>query len=281
MSVREGRKYTTENLSQKPIGVFDSGIGGLTVVSQILRKLPNEQVIYFGDTGRFPYGIRSAEVIKRFSLQNINFLLEQDVKFIVVACNTASAQALDYIRRIYNIPMVGVIEPGARAAAKYTQNGRIGVIGTEGTIASSSYTKALLRINYRLKIFGLACPLFVSLAENGYINKKASYLIAEDYLKFMKKKNIDTLVLGCTHYPPFKKVIRKVMGKNVRLIDSADETASTVKKMLFEMGLNNSRKKIKTHKFFVSDTPDKLKKMSKYFVDTPIKKAIKIDINKY
>lgn len=281
MSYRGGRKYTTQYLSKKPIGVFDSGIGGLTVVSQIFRKLPNEQVIYFGDTGRFPYGIRSAEVIKRFSLQNTNFLLEQDVKFIVVACNTASAQALNYIQRNCNIPIVGVIEPGAKAAAKYTKNGRIGVIGTEGTITSSSYTKALLRINHRLKVFGLACPLFVSLAENGYINKKASYLIAEDYLRLIKKKNIDTLVLGCTHYPPLKRVIRYVMGKNVRLVDSADETANTVKQMLFEMGLNNICKKNKAHKFYVSDTPDKLKKMSKYFVDTPIKKAIKIDINNY
>lgn len=281
MSTTEGRKYSNKRLSEKPIGVFDSGIGGLTVVSQIIRQLPNEQVIYFGDTGRFPYGIRSAEVIKRFSRQNVNFLIEQNVKFIVVACNTASAQALDYIKRICTIPMVGVIEPGARAAARYTKSGRIGVIGTEGTIASSSYTKALLRINPRLKVFGFACPLFVSLAENGYIYKKASYLIAEDYLKFMKKKNVDTLVLGCTHYPSLKKIISKVMGKRVHLVDSSDETASIVKQTLFKMGLNNSRKKIKEHKFYVSDTPERLKTMSKYFVDTTIKKVVKIDINKY
>lgn len=267
--------------SNKPIGVFDSGVGGLTVVKQIFSQLPDEQVVYFGDTGRFPYGIRSADVIKKFSRQNVNFLLEQQVKFIVAACNTASAQALDYIRNIYNIPMIGVIEPGAKAAAKYTINGRIGVIGTEGTIESSSYTKALLKINPKLKVFGLACPLFVALAENGYIDKKAAYLIAEDYLTFMKKKNIDTLVLGCTHYPPLKKVIGKVMGQSVRLVDSADETAQSVKEMLGDLNLYNTSKRVKAHRYYVSDTPDKLKRMSKYFVGKQINKAMKININLY
>jgi len=265
----------------KPVGVFDSGVGGLTVVKQIFRKLPKEQVIYFGDTGRFPYGIRSAEVIKSFSRQNVNFLLEQKVKIIVVACNTASAHALDYIKKIFNIPMVGVIEPGAKAAAHYTKNSRIGVIGTEGTIESSSYTKALLKINPRLKVFSMACPLFVALAENGYINKEAAYLIAEDYLGFMKQKNIDTLVLGCTHYPPLKNVIRKVMGKHVRLVDSAEETARSVKALLADLQLNSRAKKVKAHKYFVSDTPDKMKRMSRHFVGRQIKRVIRIDINSY
>jgi len=265
----------------KPVGVFDSGVGGLTVVKQIFRKLPGEQVIYFGDTGRFPYGIRSAEVIKSFSRQNVNFLLEQKVKIIVVACNTASAHALDYSKKIFNIPMVGVIEPGAKAAAGYTKNGRIGVIGTEGTIESSSYTKALLKINPRLKVFSMACPLFVALAENGYINKEAAYLIAEDYLGFMKQKNIDTLVLGCTHYPPLKNVIRKVMGKHVRLVDSAEETARSVKALLADLQLNSRAKKVKAHKYFVSDTPDKMKRMSRHFVGRQIKRVIRIDINSY
>jgi len=267
--------------SHKPIGVFDSGVGGLTVVSQLMRHLPHEQVIYFGDTGRFPYGIRSAEVIKRFSMQNVKFLLEQDVKMIVVACNTASAQALEYIKGEFAIPMVGVIEPGARAAASLTRNGRIGIIGTEGTIQSSSYTKALKKIDRRLKVVGLACPLFVALAENGYIDRKASYLIAQDYLRFMKDKQIDTLVLGCTHYPPLKRVIAKVMGKNVCLVDSADETARTVAQMLSDLRLANDMKKRPVHKFFVSDTPDKLKNTSKYFVDRPIRAVNKIDIDSY
>ena len=265
----------------KPVGVFDSGVGGLTVVKQIFLKLPGEQVIYFGDTGRFPYGIRSAEVIKSFSRQNVNFLLEQKVKIIVVACNTASAHALDYIKKIFNIPMVGVIEPGAKAAVGYTKNGRIGVIGTEGTVESSSYTKALLKINPRLKVFSMACPLFVALAENGYINKEAAYLIAEDYLGFMKQKNIDTLVLGCTHYPPLKNVIRKVMGKHVRLVDSAEETARSVKALLADLQLNSRAKKVKAHKYFVSDTPDKMKRMSRHFVGRQIKRVIRIDINSY
>lgn len=271
----------SRNLNKRPIGIFDSGVGGLTVVSEIFKQMPNEQIIYFGDTGRFPYGIRSAEVIKRFSRQNVNFLLEQDVKFIVVACNTASAHALTYIQQIYNVPMVGVIEPGARAASEYTVNKRIGVIGTEGTIESSSYTKELQKINSGFKVYGLPCPLFVSLAENGFIEKKATYLIAEEYLDFMKKKKIDTLVLGCTHYPPLKGVIGKVMGDGVRLVDSAEETAKTVKRMLDDLGLANRSTKNVTHKFFVSDTPDKVKKMSHYFMDNPIKKVQKIFIDSY
>jgi glutamate racemase len=269
------------NPINRPIGVFDSGIGGLTVVKEIFRQLPHEEVVYFGDTGRFPYGIRSPEVIRRFSRQNVNFLLEQNVKMVVVACNTASAHALEYLKQIYNIPMVGVIDPGAVAAAKGTRNKRIGVIGTEGTIGSGSYTRALHKMNPRFKVFGLACPLFVSLAENGYIDKKATYLIAEEYLQFMKKKEIDTLVLGCTHYPPLKKVIGKVMGARVDLIDSADQTARAVKQMLAEMNLASKRKSAPYHKYFVSDTPDRLEFMSKHFLNKSIKEAIKIDINAY
>ena len=265
----------------RPIGVFDSGVGGLTVVSELFKQLPREQIIYFGDTGRFPYGIRSAEVIRRFSRQNVNFLLEQNVKFVVVACNTASAQALDFIKKIYNIPMVGVIEPGAKAAANYTKNGRIGVIGSEGTINSSSYTKALLKIDPKFKVHGLACPLFIALAENGYIDKKAAFLIAEEYMQIMKQKKIDTLVLGCTHFPPFKKVLSEVMGPSVTLIDSAEETAKSVAEMLDSMGLNNTTAKPKVHRFYVSDTPEKLKNTARYFVDKPIKKVEKIFIDAY
>ncbi|MCP4580582.1 MAG: glutamate racemase [candidate division Zixibacteria bacterium] len=270
-----------QSLANKPIGVFDSGAGGLTVVSQIFRHLPSEQVIYFGDMGRTPYGIRSAEVIKSFSRQNVNFLLEQDVKFIVVACNSASALALDYILQIFNIPMMGVIEPGSRAAASGTKNGRIGVIGTEATIGSLSYTKALLKIDPKLEVFSMACPLFVSLAENGYIGKKAAYLIAEDYLGYLKEKKIDTLVLGCTHYPPLKGVIGKVMGDDVRLIDSAEETAKTIGQMLAELNLANSNPAAGAHKFYVSDTPEKLKEISKYFVESPVEEVARIDINSY
>ncbi|NLI16810.1 MAG: glutamate racemase [candidate division Zixibacteria bacterium] len=269
------------NPINRPIGVFDSGIGGLTVVKEIFRQLPHEEVVYFGDTGRFPYGIRSSEVIRRFARQNINFLLEQNVKMVVVACNTASAHALDYVKQIYNIPIIGVIEPGAKAASAATSNKRIGVIGTEGTIASGSYTRALHKINPRFKVFGMACPLFVSLAEAGYIDKKATYLIAEEYLAPLKKKDIDTLVLGCTHYPPLKKTIGKVMGRKVRLIDSADETAKAVKNTLSEMGLASKRKSTPYHKYFVSDTPDRLETISKHFLDKVVKEAVKIDITAY
>jgi len=265
----------------RPIGIFDSGVGGLTVVREIFNQLPREQVVYFGDTGRFPYGIRSADVIRRFSRQNVNFLLEQGVKMVVVACNTASAHALDYIRQIYNIPMVGVIEPGARAAVRTTVKRRIGVIGTEGTIASQSYTKALKSLDFGLNVYGLACPLFVALVESGYIDKKASYMIAEDYLAELKKRRIDTLVLGCTHYPPLKKVIGKVMGPAVRLIDSANETARAVKDILSESGMTATRKTTPVHRYFVSDTPERLRKMARIFLDRPIGKVTKIDIDLY
>ncbi len=285
ISTADSKPTSTGKISgshrNRPIGIFDSGVGGLTVVKEIFNQLPREQVIYFGDTGRFPYGIRSADVIRRFSRQNVNFLLEQGVKMVVVACNTASAHALDYIRQIYNIPMVGVIEPGAKAAVKATVNRRVGVIGTEGTIASQSYARALKSLDYGLNIHGLACPLFVSLVESGYIEKQASYLIAEDYLSELKKKKIDTLVLGCTHYPPLKKVIGKVMGPNVKLIDSADETARAVKDILRDSGMTATRKTAPVHRFYVSDTPERLKRMARIFLNRAIGKVSKIDIDLY
>ncbi len=272
---------TPAKIANRPIGVFDSGVGGLTVVAELFKQLPRERIIYFGDTGRFPYGIRSAEVIRRFSRQNVNFLLEHDVKLVVVACNTASAHALGYMQQIYNVPVVGVIEPGAKAAASYTKNGRIGVIGSEGTIGSSSYTKALQRINPEFKITSLACPLFISLAENGYIDKEASYLIAEDYLKPIKKNKVDTLVLGCTHFPPLKGVISKVMGPGITLVDSAEETARSVTQILSDLNLTGTLKAPKAHKYYVSDTPEKLQKTGIYFLDKPIKKVEKIFIESY
>jgi glutamate racemase len=265
----------------KAIGIFDSGIGGLTVVAEILKQLPNENVIYFGDTGRYPYGPRSRKIIKRFSRQNINFLLEKGVKFIVVACNTASAYALDYVKRIYPIPMIGVVRPGSEAAARFTANGKIGVIGTEGTIASSSYQKALNKLNDSFKIVAKPCPLFVSLAEEGYIDKPAARLIAIDYLSELKRKKIDTLVLGCTHYPLLKNVIGKVMGKGVTLVDSAEQTAAAVKDTLTRLELYNPSKKTGKRRFYVSDSPEKFKKLGERFLGKRIGEVNLIDINSY
>jgi glutamate racemase len=265
----------------KSIGVFDSGIGGLTVAREIFRLLPNEDVVYFGDTGRYPYGPRSPEVVKRFSRQDVNFLLEHGVKYIVVACNTASSLALAYIQRIYNIPMLGVIEPGARGAIGKSVTKRVGVIGTQGTISSLAYEKALRNLDSSLKITSKACPLFVALAEEGYIDQPATKLIAQDYLAELKKKNIDTLILGCTHYPLLKQPIASVMGNRVKLVDSAEETAKATRQALTELNLLSTSQTPGKRKFFVSDTPDKFKKIGQLFLGQKIGKVGLVDINSY
>ena len=271
----------THNHYDKAIGIFDSGIGGLTVAREVFSLLPHENVIYFGDTGRYPYGPRSQEIIRKFSRQDVNFLLEQGVKFIVVACNTASSMALDYIERIYNVPMLGVIEPGARGAIDKSANHRIGVIGTQGTISSSAYEKALRVLNGSLRIYTKACPLFVALVEEGYIDRPATKMIAEEYLTELKGKKIDTLILGCTHYPLLKNPIAQIMGKNVRLIDSAEETAKATKKALTELGVLNPSPGPGKRKFFVSDSPDKFKKIGQNFLGQRISKVGLVDINSY
>ncbi len=267
--------------NSNPIGIFDSGVGGLTVAKKIFQLLPNENVIYFGDTGRYPYGPRSKGIVKRFSFQNMNFLQRQRVKFIVVACNTASAFALEELRKNYDIPLVGVIEPGATAAIKATRNGRIGVIGTVGTIYSKAYQKAIHRQAPQLRVYSIPCPLFVSLAEEGYINKKATDLIASDYLNPLIKKQVDTLVLGCTHYPLLKKVISRIMGEKVNLIDSAEETAREIKKFLEDHQLLRDAKGKSFRKFFVSDVPDRFVEVGERFLKDKITKVKRIDIDKY
>ncbi|OGC91408.1 MAG: glutamate racemase [candidate division Zixibacteria bacterium RBG_16_53_22] len=265
----------------KAIGIFDSGIGGLTVAREIFRLLPNENVVYFGDTGRYPYGPRSPEIVRKFARQDVNFLIEQGVKFIVVACNTASSLALEYIKRIYNVPMLGVIEPGARGAIEKTASNRIGVIGTHGTISSKAYDKCLRALDGSLKIYSRACPLFVALAEEGYIDRPATRLIAEDYLRDIKRKSIDTLILGCTHYPLLKKPIADIMGRGVRLIDSAEETARATRQALLESALTSPSAGPGKRQFFVSDSPDKFKKVGQLFLGKKIGKVGLVDINSY
>jgi len=265
----------------KAVGVFDSGIGGLTVAAEVFKSLPNEDVIYFGDTGRTPYGPRSPEIVKRFSRQDVNFLIEKGVKFIVVACNTASAMALEYIRGIYNIPMIGVIWPGVTAAVKRTRSGRIGVIGTQGTIASMSYQKALRETDNGFKIHSKACPLFVALAEEGYVDRPATKLIAIDYLQEMISRKVDTLILGCTHYPLLKNTIAEVMGPDVKLIDSAEETARAARKTLADLKLLNGGSKPGRRRFYVSDSPEKFKKIGERFLGRRIGKVELVDITSY
>lgn len=261
-------------MNNNPIGVFDSGIGGLTVVKEILKELPNENLIYLGDTARVPYGTRGRQVVKRFALELANFLLKRKVKFLVVACNTISSICLDAIKDISPTPALGVIEEPAKKAAKETKTNVIGVIGTQATISSKSYEKAIKKLNPKAKVISVACPLFVPLAEEGLIDDKATLLIAEEYLKSLKDAKIDVLILGCTHYPILKKVIQKVVGEKVQLIDSAKPTAIKLKEVLEKEHLMNDSKKIE-YKFFVTDTPERVYKVAATFLGSTLDGKLK------
>ncbi len=225
-------------MSAAPVGIFDSGIGGLTVAAAIRKLLPNESTIYFGDTARVPYGPKSPETVRRYAREILDWLIGENVKAIVVACNTVSAHALDDLRSRSPVPVLGVIEPGARAAARSTQSGRVGVIGTVGTVASGAYRQALQRIRADLQVLEVACPLFVPLVEEGWFDRDATRLVAEEYLAPLRHDKIDVLVLGCTHYPMLKPLLHRVMGSDVALIDSAEETAGELARVLGEMGLS-------------------------------------------
>ncbi len=216
----------------KPIGIFDSGIGGLTVLKEIQRELPLEDLIYLGDTARVPYGTRSPETVTRYSFENTGFLVSHGIKLLVVACNTASSISLEAIKAAFSVPVIGVIEPGARAAVRATRNKRIGVIGTEATIKSGSYQRAIRAINSGVRTITTPCPLFVPLVEEGWLNEEVTYLVAKKYLSHLIEEDIDTLVLGCTHYPLLKIPIERVMGDGMTLIDSAVEPSAVGIKFL-------------------------------------------------
>ncbi|MEK6650150.1 MAG: glutamate racemase [Bacteroidota bacterium] len=252
----------------QPIGVFDSGIGGLTVVRSLLRHLPHENIVYFGDTARVPYGSKSPQVVREYALQDAEVLLRYDVKMIVVACNTVSAVALDVVQRRAgaNIPVVGVIAPGAAAAASATRNKRIGIIGTQGTIASNSYNNAIRAIDPAIEVFGQACPLFVPLAEEGWTEHKATEMIAREYLFPLVQHKVDTVVLACTHYPILKDVIAKAVPHTVQLIDSGEATGATVLGLLDSTGLRNPSTLVPNLQFFVSDIPFKFAEVGERFL---------------
>lgn len=241
------------------IGVFDSGIGGLTVTKEIMNQLPKEQIIYFGDTARLPYGSKSKETITMYSRQIIRFLQTKNVKAIVIACNTASAFALETVRKEIEIPIIGVVNPGAKAAAETTRNGNIGVIATEGTIRSGIYNEFLGEIRPDLRVFGKACPLFVPLVEEGWIDDPITREVVSRYIEELLYKDIDTLILGCTHYPLLRKVIREVVGDEVELVNPAYETARTLKQVLAEQELLSETTKTPEHSFFVSDGAEKFR----------------------
>ena len=242
-------------MAWKAIGVFDSGVGGLTVLKEIIKVMPQEDTIYLGDTARVPYGSKSPETVTRYARQITTFLVSRDIKLLVVACNTASAVSLTALKKEFAIPIVGVIEPGARRAASVTRSGKVGVIGTSGTIKSSAYAKAIKRINPEIEVVTRACPLFVPLAEEGWVDNDVARLTAKAYLQGLREDGVDTLVLGCTHYPILKGIIAEVMGDGVTLVDSAEETAFTVAEILRGKALLRPSSENGNHHFFVTDVP--------------------------
>lgn len=267
-----------------PIGVFDSGVGGLTVAREIMRQIPNEKIIYFGDTARVPYGSKSQETVTRFSKQIVRFLKTFHVKAIVVACNTASAYAMDTLEQESDVPILGVVKPGARMAAEATKNGRIGVIATEATIGSQVYTKYIQELNKNVAIYGKACPLFVPLVEEGLLEDPVTDEIARRYLSELIDIDIDTLILGCTHYPLIRSTVGKIMGSNVTLVNPAYETALELRRMLERMNLlNEEPPKLGSNRyqFYVSDKAEKFITFANSIIKYGILSAKTIHIEKY
>lgn len=267
-----------------PIGVFDSGVGGLTVVREIMRQMPNEKIVYFGDTARVPYGSKSQETVTRFSEQIVRFLRTFDVKTIVIACNTASAYALETLEKDLDIPIIGVVKPGAKVASEVTRNGRIGVIATEATIGSQIYTDYIKRLNKNVTIYGKACPLFVPLVEEGLLEDPVTDEIARRYLTELIDIDIDTLILGCTHYPLIRSTLGRIMGDKVTLVNPAYETAIELKKLLGEYNMLNDE--IPTlgsnrYQFYVSDKAEKFVRFANSIIKYGILSAKTVNIEEY
>ncbi len=271
-------------MSSRPIGVFDSGVGGLTVLKELIRRLPYERFVYFGDMARAPYGTKSRETVTRFSKQIVRFLLSLDVKAIVVACNTASAVALDTIEEEYDLPVIGVVKPGAKTAADTTKTGNIGLIGTEATINSGIYEEYLNQYRPDIKLVSKACPLFVSLVEEGCIEDPVTTEIARRYLKTFKASDIDTLIMGCTHFPMIGDTIQRAAGEHVTLVNPAYETAKTTQIMLEERNMKNTEDipvDEEAYRFYVSDAPDRFNRIANLFLPLSISGARQISIEEY
>ena len=268
-------------MDNRPIGVFDSGLGGLTVLKEIMEFVPTESLVYFGDCGRVPYGTKSRETVIKYTLQDIRFLLNQDIKMIVIACNTASSYSYELVKNSFDIPIIEVIQPGATAAVKATMNKKIGVIGTPGTISSGVYEKAINKIDSSIEIYSKACPLFVQLAEEGWWDNDIAVRIAEEYLNPLKDVGIDTLVLGCTHYPLLQKAISKVMGDGVKLVNSGMEVAKVVKKLIDEKDIGRDNKISPVYRYYTSDSVEKFEQFGSAFLGREINSAEKVDIEKY
>jgi len=262
---------------ERPIGIFDSGVGGLTVMKEVMKHLPWENILYLGDTARVPYGARSAETVSRYSIENAEFLSSKGIKALVVACNTSSSISLEMLRKEFPIPVIGVVEPGARAAVKKAGSNKVAVIGTETTINSGSYKRAIQAIDRSVEVTGVACPLFVPLIEEGWLDGEIVYLTARKYLASVIDDAADVLVLGCTHYPMLKKVIGEVVG--IPLIDSAVETAIEVRNILGEKGLLRRKGSMPVMEFFVTDYPEKFISTGGKFLEHPIERISKIHLS--
>jgi len=263
---------------RRPIGVFDSGIGGLTVVKRLASTLPNESIVYFGDTARVPYGSKSNSTVIEYSIQNTKFLLQKNIKALVVACNTASSIAIPDLKKMFDIPIIGMIEPGSKMALQESKSKKIGVIGTRATISNLAYSREIKKMNNSAYVFEKPCPLFVPLAEEGWIKHQATYEIAEEYLKELREKGIDTLVLGCTHYPILSEAIQKVIGSNVNLIDSGVASSEVVKKELGKLNLLSNSKTSGLQEYYVSDIPAKFKEVAELFLGREIDHVHKVDL---
>ncbi len=259
-------------MRNRPIGIFDSGVGGLTVVKQMFKKLPNEDIVYLGDTARVPYGTKSPETIKRFAVENAEFLMGFKVKLIVVACNTASSTSLGVLRERFKVPIVGVIKPGAQKAVQITRNNKIGIIGTYTTVKSRAYEKEIRHFSKDVKAFSKACPLFVPLVEEGWLKEEITFDIVRKYLKPLKAKGIDTLILGCTHYPLLRPVISRAMGNTVKIVDSASSVADEAYNILMAFG-GLSEKKKSNHRFFATDAVEHFVRVGEKFLGTKINNA--------
>lgn len=264
--------------NNRPIGIFDSGFGGLTVMSALSKLLPKENLIYFGDTAHVPYGSKSKKIVTEFATKISKFLVKNDVKMIVIACNTASAFSLDYLKKNIKVPVIGVIKAGSVMAAQNTKNKKVGVIGTEGTVKSSAYEKEIKKYDNKINCFSKACPLFVPLVEEGWNNGKITEDIINVYLKSLVDKKIDTIILGCTHYPLLKEAIKKVIGNKINIIDSANAVALAVQKLLTEKKLLRNSGKA-TYKFYVSDGPEKFKSIGSKFLGKKILTVKKVEID--
>lgn len=268
-------------MDNRPIGVFDSGLGGLTVLKEINKRLPNEDTIYFGDTARVPYGNRSKETIVKYTFQAINFLATQDVKAIVIACNTATARALEEAKSKYDIPIIGVVKAGAKSAALYTRNKKVGVIGTSATINSKAYNKAINAIDEEIEVVGKACPLFVPLVEEGWAHKEISYTAAHMYLDELVEEGVDSIVLGCTHYPILKRTIGETVGEEIKLINPAKETALDLREILDKCSMLNSQEVEGSCKYFVSDINEQFSNVAGKFLKRKIDNLEKVEIQRY